>query len=117
MPSGCWRSARWPATAPSTWPAASAPTAASSRSNSSHGTPRWRAKNFERAGVADRVEVIVGAALDTLPRLAERGETFDMFFIDADKENNVAYVEWAIELGQAGFSHRGGQHRPRWVGC
>jgi predicted O-methyltransferase YrrM len=58
--------------------------------------------NFERAGVADRIEVIVGAALDTLPRLAERGETFDMFFIDADKENNVAYVEWAIKLGRPG---------------
>ena len=58
--------------------------------------------NFERAGVADRIEVIVGAALDTLPRLAERGETFDMFFIDADKENNVAYVEWAIKLGHPG---------------
>jgi predicted O-methyltransferase YrrM len=59
-------------------------------------------KNFERAGVADRIEVIVGAALDTLPRLAERRETFDMFFIDADKENNVAYVEWAIQLGRPG---------------
>jgi predicted O-methyltransferase YrrM len=59
-------------------------------------------KNFERAGVADRVEVIVGAALDTLPRLADRGETFDLFFIDADKENNVAYVEWAIKLGRPG---------------
>ena len=66
------------------------------------GTQRSRATNFERAGVADRVEVIVGAALDTLPRLAERGETFDMFFIDADKENNVAYVEWAIKLGHPG---------------
>jgi predicted O-methyltransferase YrrM len=59
-------------------------------------------RNFERAGVADRVEVIVGAALDTLPRLAERGDTFDLFFIDADKENNVSYVEWAIKLGHSG---------------
>ena len=58
--------------------------------------------NLERAGVADRVEIIVGAALDTLPRLAERGESFDMVFIDADKENNVAYVEWAIQLGHPG---------------
>jgi predicted O-methyltransferase YrrM len=58
-------------------------------------------KNFERAGVADRIEIIVGAALDTLPRLAD-GEPFDMFFIDADKENNVAYVEWAIKLGHPG---------------
>lgn len=59
-------------------------------------------QNFERAGVADRVEVVVGVALDTLPLLAERGETFDLFFIDADKENNVAYVEWAIRLGRVG---------------
>jgi predicted O-methyltransferase YrrM len=59
-------------------------------------------RNFERAGVADRIEIVVGTALDSLPRLAERGETFDMFFIDADKENNVAYVEWAIKLGRPG---------------
>jgi predicted O-methyltransferase YrrM len=59
-------------------------------------------KNFERAGVADRIEVIIGAALETLPQLAERGETFDLFFIDADKENNVAYVEWTIKLGRPG---------------
>jgi predicted O-methyltransferase YrrM len=58
--------------------------------------------NLERAGVADRVEIIVGAALDTLPRLAERGDNFDLFFIDADKENNKSYVEWAIELGGSG---------------
>ncbi|HJT94518.1 MAG TPA: O-methyltransferase [Mycobacterium sp.] len=58
--------------------------------------------NLERAGVADRVEVIVGAALDTLPQLADRGQTFDLIFIDADKENNVAYVEWAIKLGRPG---------------
>ncbi|GFG53219.1 methyltransferase [Mycolicibacterium agri] len=58
--------------------------------------------NFERAGVADRIEIIVGAALDTLPTLADRGEPFDMFFIDADKENNTAYVEWALKLGRPG---------------
>ncbi|MGV0743671.1 O-methyltransferase [Mycolicibacterium sp. XJ870] len=58
--------------------------------------------NLERAGVADRVEVIVGAALDALPRLADRGDVFDLVFIDADKENNVAYVEWAIKLGRPG---------------
>jgi predicted O-methyltransferase YrrM len=58
--------------------------------------------NLARAGVADRVEVIVGAALDTLPTLAGRGEKFDLIFVDADKENNVAYVEWAIKLGAPG---------------
>jgi predicted O-methyltransferase YrrM len=59
-------------------------------------------QNLARAGVDDRVEVIVGAALDTLPTLASRAETFDLIFIDADKENNVAYVEWAIKLGRPG---------------
>jgi predicted O-methyltransferase YrrM len=59
-------------------------------------------QNLARAGVDDRVEVIVGAALDTLPTLASRDETFDLIFIDADKENNVAYVEWAIKLGAPG---------------
>ncbi|MDT5388449.1 MAG: hypothetical protein QOE04_2090 [Mycobacterium sp.] len=55
-----------------------------------------------RAGVADRVEIIVGAALDSLPGLASRGDRFDFFFIDADKENNPAYVEWAIRLATPG---------------
>ena len=59
-------------------------------------------ENLARAGVDDRVEVIVGVALDTLPTLAGRDETFDLIFIDADKENNVAYVEWAIKLGAPG---------------
>jgi predicted O-methyltransferase YrrM len=58
--------------------------------------------NLDRSGVGDRVEIIVGAGLDTLPQLAERGERFDMFFIDADKENNPAYVQWAIELATPG---------------
>jgi predicted O-methyltransferase YrrM len=59
-------------------------------------------RNLARAGVADRVDVIVGAALDTLPTLAGRDEPFDLIFIDADKENNVGYVEWAIKLGTPG---------------
>lgn len=55
--------------------------------------------NLTRAGVADRVEVIVGAALDSLPTLTG---PFDLFFIDADKENNRAYVEAAIGLAEPG---------------
>ncbi|MFB1296416.1 O-methyltransferase [Mycobacterium sp. pW049] len=58
-------------------------------------------QNLENAGVADRVEIVVGAALDSLPELAGR-EPFDLVFIDADKENNVAYVGWAISLGRPG---------------
>ena len=57
------------------------------------------ARNLERAGLADRVEIVVGAALDSLPGLT--GD-FDLVFIDADKENNAAYVEHAIRLGRPG---------------
>jgi predicted O-methyltransferase YrrM len=57
--------------------------------------------NLARAQVADRVEIIVGAALDSLPGLASRGP-FDLFFIDADKENNSAYVQAAIGLARPG---------------
>lgn len=56
--------------------------------------------NLRRAGVADRVEVMVGAALNTLPTLT--GEPFDLVFIDADKENNVAYLQWAVKLARPG---------------
>jgi predicted O-methyltransferase YrrM len=55
--------------------------------------------NLDRAGLADRVEVVVGAALDSLPGMTGR---FDLVFIDADKENNSAYVQWAIDLGRPG---------------
>jgi predicted O-methyltransferase YrrM len=49
--------------------------------------------------VADRVDILVGPALDTLPGLT--GD-FDLVFIDADKENNAAYVRHAIRLGRPG---------------
>jgi predicted O-methyltransferase YrrM len=55
--------------------------------------------NVDRAGVGDRVEIVVGAALDTLPMLTG---PFDLVFIDADKENNIHYLRWAIELSRPG---------------
>lgn len=60
-------------------------------------------RNIERAGYADRIEVRVGAAADTLPLLAaERLQPFDFVFIDADKPSNPVYLEWAIKLGRPG---------------
>jgi predicted O-methyltransferase YrrM len=56
--------------------------------------------NIDRAGVGDRVEVLVGPALDTLPRVT--GGPFDLVFIDADKENNPGYLEWAVKLTHPG---------------
>jgi predicted O-methyltransferase YrrM len=53
--------------------------------------------------LAGKVEVIVGAALDTLPKLAARGEApFDLVFIDADKGNYPGYLDWAVKLTRQG---------------
>jgi predicted O-methyltransferase YrrM len=55
------------------------------------------------AGLADRSEVIVGPALRSLSGLVARGEApFDMVFIDADKGNYTAYLEWALRLTKPG---------------
>jgi len=59
--------------------------------------------NIRRAGFADIVEVRVGKALDTLPRLLEESRgPFDLIFIDADKNNNANYFSWAIKLSRPG---------------
>ncbi|KRD00633.1 MULTISPECIES: O-methyltransferase [unclassified Streptomyces] len=60
-------------------------------------------RNIARAGLDKAVEVRVGAALELLPRLAdENPPPFDLVFIDADKANNVHYLEWALRLTSAG---------------
>ncbi len=51
-------------------------------------------RNVEQAGLSDRVEVVVGAALDVLPSLTQHGP-FDAVFVDADKQNYAAYGAWA----------------------
>lgn len=58
-------------------------------------------RNLERTGVADRVEVLVGRGADVLPTLQGR-EPFDLVFIDADKESNELYLDWAARLGRSG---------------
>jgi predicted O-methyltransferase YrrM len=58
--------------------------------------------NIRRAGFHEQVEVLVGSALDTLPKLKEAGHVFDLVFIDADKENNPRYLEWALALTTSG---------------
>jgi predicted O-methyltransferase YrrM len=59
--------------------------------------------SIARAGLAGVVDVRVGAALDLLPKLKAEGPApFDLVFIDADKENNVAYISWAVDLARPG---------------
>lgn len=55
------------------------------------------------AGLSDVVEVRVGRALDLLPGVRDDGMgPFDLVFIDADKESNADYVDWAIRLAHPG---------------
>jgi predicted O-methyltransferase YrrM len=49
------------------------------------------------------VEIRVGAAAETLPKLAQEGVgPFDMVFIDADKAGYPRYLDWALELTRPG---------------
>jgi predicted O-methyltransferase YrrM len=60
-------------------------------------------ENFARAGVAGKIELRLGKALDTLPQIAAEGRgPFDLVFIDADKSNMPEYFDWALKL-----THRG----------
>jgi predicted O-methyltransferase YrrM len=59
--------------------------------------------NIARAGLAHLVELRLGPALDTLPKLAaEKRDPFDLIFIDADKESYPEYLSWSLKLSRPG---------------
>ncbi len=53
-----------------------------------------------RAGLGERLRIERGFALEVLPRLS--GETFDMVFIDALKEEYAQYLELSLPLLRGG---------------
>src|SRR3954447_6430263 len=55
--------------------------------------------NLERAGVAAAVELHIGPAIETLPKLSG---PFDLIFIDADKKSNPQYLAEALRLARPG---------------
>jgi predicted O-methyltransferase YrrM len=59
----------------------------------------WRA-----AGVADRIELVIAPALQTLDERLARGESgsYDFAFLDADKENYLGYYERLLALLRPG---------------
>ena len=59
--------------------------------------------NILNAGLADRVDIRVGRAIETLPQLAaENRGPFDFVFIDADKPSTADYFAWALRLTRLG---------------
>jgi predicted O-methyltransferase YrrM len=59
--------------------------------------------NLARAGLAGKVEVRLGKALDLLPGIEQEGiAPFDFAFIDADKANIPEYFDWALRMSRPG---------------
>ena len=64
-------------------------------------------ENIQHAGLSDQVDVVLGAALDVLPNLAEavrREERpkFDFVFLDADWDEQWEYFDWAVKMTDKG---------------
>ena len=59
---------------------------------------------WEEAGVAGKIDLRLGPAIETLDGLVAGGEsgTFDFAFIDADKTNYAGYFQRALELVRPG---------------
>jgi len=66
--------------------------------------PGIAAEYWSKAGVADRIDVRIGDAGETLSELASTHgpDSFDFSFIDADKANYRAYYETSLHLVRPG---------------
>jgi len=59
--------------------------------------------NFARAGLTQSIDLRVGRAIDSLPKIAaENLGPFDLIFIDADKQSTPDYFTWALKLTRPG---------------
>ena len=59
-------------------------------------------ENIERAGLSDKVEILVGDALNILPELEKDNTTYDLIFIDAEKTQYVSYFNYALKMSRKG---------------
>lgn len=60
-------------------------------------------ENFNRAGLAEKIDLRTGNAREILPAMVDEGAgPFDFVFIDADKASNPDYFGWALEMSRPG---------------
>ena len=59
--------------------------------------------NFDRAGLSEKIDVLVGPAAESLAAM-RADDPFDFVFIDADKQSNARYIDEAIRLGRSGMT-------------
>lgn len=60
-------------------------------------------ENIAHAGLSDQISILLGPGLEVLPKLVEEVQAgkrapFDFVFIDADKKNNLAYFDFALQM-------------------
>ncbi|WP_107927076.1 O-methyltransferase [Lysinibacillus parviboronicapiens] len=58
--------------------------------------------NLSKAGFANQVSYLNGPALQSLEKLIKENQQFDLFFIDADKDNYENYLNCCIRLANPG---------------
>ena len=60
-------------------------------------------ENIAGAGLSEIVEILVGPAAESLPKLkAQHRPPFDLVFIDADKPATAEYFAWSLEMTHVG---------------
>jgi len=60
-------------------------------------------QNLKAAGLANKVDLRIGPAAETLKALARENTTpFDLIFIDADKASYPYYLQWSMKLSHPG---------------
>lgn len=61
-------------------------------------------QHWRKAGVADKIELKIGTAVDTLQALVDQGcgGRYDIAFVDANKEDYDAYYEFSLKLVRPG---------------
>jgi predicted O-methyltransferase YrrM len=61
--------------------------------------PKHREVALENTKGLD-VEILLGAALDVMPKLVEEGRKFDFVFLDASWDEQFEYFQWAMKLAR-----------------